>query len=75
MEDKKREKFKKLAEARTNKILDTLRLLGNCSNKKFYTYSEQDVKQIFDTIEKELRETKARFSEIKKGKKRFVLKD
>ena len=28
----KREKFVRLAEARTNKIIDMLQLLGNCSN-------------------------------------------
>ncbi len=35
----KREKFIRLAEARTNKIIDTLQLLGNCSNLSTYDYT------------------------------------
>ena len=31
-EESKHEKFVRLAEARTNKIIDTLQLLGNCAN-------------------------------------------
>ena len=31
-QETKREKFVRLAEARTNKIIDMLQLLGNCSN-------------------------------------------
>lgn len=31
-EESKHDKFVRLAEARTNKIIDTLQLLGNCSN-------------------------------------------
>ncbi|HHL2030625.1 hypothetical protein P5E97_04405 [Clostridium perfringens] len=30
---RKSERFKRSAEARTNEIIDTMRLLGNCSNK------------------------------------------
>lgn len=30
--ESKRDKFVRLAEARTNKIIDMLQLLGNCSN-------------------------------------------
>ena len=34
----KREKFVRLVEARTNKIIAMIRLLGNCSNKANYDY-------------------------------------
>ncbi len=51
----KRECFVRLAEARTNKILDMLRLLGNCSSKGNYDYTDEDVKKIFNAIEKKLR--------------------
>ena len=56
------ERFVRLAEARTNKILDMLKLLGNCSSKSNYEYSEEDVKKIFSTIERELKNTKAKFN-------------
>ena len=35
-EESKHEKFVRLAEARTNKIIDTLQLLGNCANTSSY---------------------------------------
>ena len=47
----KRERFVRLAEARTNKILDMLKLLGNCSSKSNYEYTDDDVKKIFNAIE------------------------
>lgn len=57
----KRERFVRLAEARTNKILDMMKLLGNCSSKSNYEYSDEDVKKIFNALERELKETKAKF--------------
>lgn len=58
----KREKFVRLAEARTNKIIDMIRLLGNCANKSNYDYSEADIQKIFTAIDKELKNTKIKFS-------------
>ena len=60
-ETEKIERFKRIAESRTNKIIDQLRLLGNCSNKSNYQYSEEDIKKIFQAIESELKTTKAKF--------------
>ncbi len=58
---KKEERFLKIAENRTNTILQTLRLLGNCSNTNNYKYTDQQVKQIFSAIENELKITKMKF--------------
>lgn len=58
----KRERFVRLAEARTNKIIDMMKLLGNCSSTANYEYSEDDVKKIFAAIERELKNTKAKFN-------------
>ena len=58
----KREKFVRLVEARTNKIIDMIRLLGNCSNKANYDYSDLDVQKIFNTLEKELKLSKMKFT-------------
>lgn len=73
-QETKREKFIRLAEARTNKIIDMLQLLGNCSNTSVYDYSQEDVDKIFSAIEAELKEAKRKFSktDIKKTS-RFVL--
>ena len=67
MEETRRQRFKRIAGARTNKILDMLKLLGNCSNTGNYEYSENDVKKIFNAIEAEVKATKAKF--IKSTKK------
>lgn len=70
----KREKFVRLAEARTNKIIDMLQLLGNCSNSNVYDYTQKDVDKIFSTIETEVREAKKKFNKIDSQKiSRFTL--
>lgn len=69
----KRDCFVRLAEARTNKILDMLRLLGNCSSKSNYEYSEEDVKKIFTAIEKEVKNVKNKFLGIESKEEKFKL--
>ena len=59
------EKFKRVATKRTNELLDKIRILGNCSNKSTYEYSDEDVIKIFKSIEKQLEMTKVRFSNKK----------
>lgn len=61
-EESKREKFVRIAEARTNKIINMIQLLGNCSNQNLYDYSQKDVIKIFNAIQVELDETKKRYS-------------
>ena len=74
-QETKREKFVRLAEARTNKIIDMLKLLGNCSNSSAYDYTQQDVDKIFSAIEAEGREAKKKFSKSETQKStRFTLK-
>ncbi len=70
----KRDKFVRLAEARTNKIIDMLQLLGNCSNTSAYDYTQQDIDKIFGAIENEVREAKKKFNKIEsKNSSRFTL--
>lgn len=61
-EQEKAEKFVTLAEARTNKALNAIRLLGNLSNKANYVYTDDQIEQIFETLEKQLQDTKNRFA-------------
>ena len=49
--DDKRDKFTRLANNRVNIVLDKLRLIGNLSDKRYYEYSEKDVKQIISSIQ------------------------
>ena len=70
----KRERFVRLAEARTNKILEMMRLLGNCSSKSNYEYSDEDIKKIFNALERELKNTKNRFLGIDTKEEKFTLR-
>ena len=64
------EKFRRIAAARTNRVLNDLRLLGNCSNPGIYAYSKEDVDRIFTTIQKELKRVRSMY---KKEKVEFTL--
>lgn len=59
----KREKFVKLAEARTNKALKHLQLIGNLSNRNAYEYSEEDVRKMFKALEEAIQTSKKRFAD------------
>lgn len=70
--EEKRERFKRVAENRTNRIIESIRLLGNCSNRSNYEYTEEDMKKIFSAIENELKITKQKY-QAKEKKKKFEL--
>ena len=61
MIESKRDRFIRIAEARTNKIISMIQLLGNCSNQSTYEYTDKDILDIFTAIEKELKLTKQKF--------------
>jgi CHASE1-domain containing sensor protein len=56
-----RDRFKRLATARTNIVLKRLKVLGNCSNRNIYEYEEQDIDKVFSEIERKVKEIKAKF--------------
>jgi hypothetical protein len=59
----KRKKFIDLAEARVNRAIKDIRLIGNLANKAAYEYSEDDARKIFRALQKELESAKSRFGE------------
>ena len=71
----KKQNFKRIAENRTNKIIDMIALLGNLSNSSFYEYTDDQINAIFDAIQAELDKQRSKFNPKKnaKGKKRFEL--
>lgn len=58
----KRQKFVELAEARVNKTLKDLQLVGNLSNRGAYEFTEADVKKMFSALQKALDSARGRFS-------------
>lgn len=62
MKTEKRQRFEKVAGNRVQKVLDTLQLLKNCSNRNNYEYTEQDVEQMFSEISKALKDARATYT-------------
>jgi hypothetical protein len=60
----KRDAFRRLAERRTNGVLERLRVLGNLSNPHAYEWTDDDIRVIFGTIERELRSTRGKFDSM-----------
>lgn len=69
----KRERFVRIAEARTNRVLNDLRLLGNCSSRHNYDYTDDDVRKIFGAIEREIKAVKAKYQVGDTRDDRFTL--
>lgn len=61
MTESKKERFRRLAVSRGNRLIREITLLGNLANRKNYDYSEEEVEQLFEPIEHELREVRALF--------------
>ena len=72
--DNKKDNFKRIAEKRTNKIIESISKLQNLTNTSFYEYSYEQVDAIFNAIQDELNNQKKIFEDNKKKeKKRFEL--
>lgn len=65
---KRRENFLRIAENRTNKIIEMISLLGNLNNKSYYDYTDYEINKIFDAIQLELEIQRRKFN-VSKDKK------
>lgn len=70
MRESKSDRFCRVAEARVNKIIKMVRLLGNCSGIA-YEHTPNQIRQIFGTLQTELDRAKKRFD--MPAKKKFSL--
>ena len=75
MNESKTDRFRRVAEARVNKIIKMIRLLGNCSGTGVYEYTDEQVAYIFSALQSELDKAKRRFRKPSLGKHRFSLTD
>jgi hypothetical protein len=57
----KRENFIRLAESRVTRAIESLRIVGNLSNRSNYEYDEEDVKKIINTLQEEINSLKNQF--------------
>lgn len=58
-----RDKFVRLATARVNKAIKSLKLIGNLSNRSNYSYTKADIEKIFRALAIELKVCRQRFEE------------
>ena len=63
IKETKRERFVRLASIRTNKVLDKLRVLGGCANRRMYEYNEADIEKIKSAICEEMANVFEKFSD------------
>ncbi len=67
----KKDRFKRLAAERTQKVIERIRVLSHCSNPSLYEYSQDDVRKMFCVIDKELKITKSKFTKPQKEQFNF----
>lgn len=73
MKENRQDRFRRIAEARVNKIISMLKLLSNCSFQGNYQYTEEQVEKIFQTLQGELDKVKSRYVAALHGIGRFSL--
>ena len=69
----KHENFKRIAENRVNRIIDSIVSLRNFKNTSFYEYTDEEIEAILNAIQQELDETKETFEKQKGKTRRFKL--
>jgi hypothetical protein len=57
----KREKFRALAEARTNKAIEAIGRIGNLSNRQIYEYEDAEVRKVIRALKDAVTSVEARF--------------
>lgn len=71
-QETKRERFLRLAKKRVDKTIDSLRILGNLSNKSVYEYTDEDIEQMFEALDQVIVEVKAGFKSTQKNSEGFT---
>ena len=57
----KEERFRRVVQKRVQNVLDSLRRLSQCSNRRMYDWSDEQMKKIWSAIDKELKSCKEGF--------------
>ena len=74
MENEKEQRFHKIAEARTNRVINNIRLLSNCANRNNYAYTQEEVAQMLRAIDEAVRDLKIAFAGKDPASKTFSFK-
>ena len=69
--DEKSARFKEKAENQASKVMAELEKLQKLSNKKYYSYTPEQVTELFNAIQTTLEETKISFTSSNAEKKKL----
>ena len=69
--ESKEERFKRVAEKRIRRVLDSIRSLTQCSNKRMYNWNDEQLKKIWSAIDREMKTCKASFENSEPDEFRF----
>ena len=61
----KHQKFRDLAESRTNKAIDAIGRIGNLSNRSIYEWEEAEVRKVVKALKEAVSDVEARFASPK----------
>ena len=72
--DSKRERFRRLAESRTNKALSAIAVIGNLANRSAYEFEEAEVRKVMKALRDQISAVEERFHSPKtRASARFKL--
>ena len=71
MNEKKHERFVRVATQRVNQLIADFEKLGNCASKVSYDYTDAEVEQIFKELDTQMATLRDQFA----GKRAFSLSD
>lgn len=57
----KEERFKRIAEKRVRRVLDSLRSLSQCSSKRMYQWNDEQLRRLWAAIDGDLKKCKESF--------------
>ena len=72
-EEGKRDRFRRLAESRTNKALEAIGRIGNLSNRQIYEFEEAEIRKITKALKDAVSDVEGRFASPK-GKSERMFK-
>jgi len=57
----KEQRFSRVAEKRVQRVLDSIKTLSQCANKRMYRWNEDQLTKIWRAIEQDLKKCRERF--------------
>ena len=61
--ESKETRFKRIVEKRVQRVIDSLKSLSQCSNKRMYEWEDSQLDKIWTTIDNELKKCKLSFKD------------